>query len=259
MVYFMSKELKDRITILTTTHYKASAHRLHPNYPVNHDRKFTDTNLIGGVVCDLYEKMGHDNIRHIISLDHDDMDENSNLYLDNLRLLSDKYPNIEIITTTKGIYHSIKNLIHSVDTDYYLYWEHDWEFVNNMDLNEFISLMDKYENINYIRFNKRHNVAVACDSKLWETPYINEMNLLRTTCWSNNPYVGRKSKMVDWYEMMDESNENFHPTIELFLQTKMRDDIKNMGIDRASDEWGVFLYGNLNDANTVLHLNGRNK
>ena len=52
MVYFMSKELKDRITILTTTHYKASAHRLHPNYPVNHDRKFTDTNLIGGVVCD---------------------------------------------------------------------------------------------------------------------------------------------------------------------------------------------------------------
>jgi hypothetical protein len=53
----MSKELKDRITILTTTHYKASAHRLHPNYPVNHDRKFTDTNLIGGVVCDLYEKM----------------------------------------------------------------------------------------------------------------------------------------------------------------------------------------------------------
>jgi hypothetical protein len=251
--------MKKRITILTTTHYRASAHRLLDSYGRNHDRKFTHTKLIEVVIKDLYDKIGSNDINHIISLDHDSNNDGSNEYLNNLLKLEKIYPNLKIIYTEGGIYDSIRNLINHADTDYYLYWEHDWEFVNNMDLNEFISLMDKYENINYIRFNKRHNVAVACDYNLWDTDDIPEMNLLRTSGWSQNPYVGRKSKMLDWIKMMDETEEDFDPTIELFLQTKMRDDIKNMGIDRASDEWGVFLYGNLNDASTVSHLNGQDK
>ena len=78
----MSEELKDRITILTTTHYKASAHRIDSTYKTDHDRTTTDTTLISDTINDLYKMIGCNNIRHIISLDHDAEDEGSNLYLD---------------------------------------------------------------------------------------------------------------------------------------------------------------------------------
>jgi hypothetical protein len=256
----MFKKIKNRITILTTTHYKASVvTNEDTNYPDYHDRKYTHTNLIKGVIDDLYSKIGDDNLRHIISLDHNPDSKGSNEYLDNLIKLSEDYKNLEIITTTEGIYYSIRNLINSTNTDYYLWWEHDWKFVNKINLNEFISLMDKNKNVNYVRFNKRENVVKAADTQIWTTPHITEMDLLRTTCWSNNPYVGRKSKMKDWYKMMNETKEKFSPTIEQFLQGKMRSDIKSMGIDKASSDWGVFIYGNYNDSNMVSHLNGKNK
>ena len=265
MVYIMPKELKDRITILTTTHYKASAHRIESTYKTNHDRTTTDTTLISDTINDLYKMINCDNIRHIISLDHDDKDEGSNLYLDNLNTLAKEYKNIEIITTTDGIYHSIKNLTHNIDTDYYLWWEHDWKFLNSMELSRFIEIMDKYDYINYIRFNKRENINVGCDRILKTADDISEMDLLITNGWSNNPYFGRASKMLCWYELMETSMndwntyKNFHPTIERTLQEKMRADIDKLGIDEASKEWGVFIYGKLNGKQRVLHTNGKDK
>ena len=32
--------MKDKVTILTTTHFEASAHRISKDYPGNHDRKY---------------------------------------------------------------------------------------------------------------------------------------------------------------------------------------------------------------------------
>ena len=46
----MSEGLNKKVTILTTTHFKASAHRLHKTYPANHDRRFTHTNLIENTI-----------------------------------------------------------------------------------------------------------------------------------------------------------------------------------------------------------------
>ena len=256
----MSKRLKDRITILTTTHYIASAHRLHSTYPANHDRKFTHTNLINGVIENLYKRIGCDNFRHVISLDHDTDNVGSNEYYENLLKLKDNYLNLDVIYTTRGIYYSIKNLVESVKTDYYLWWEHDWELLENLNLQKFVDVMDKHNNINYIRFNKRTTRSVACDTMLWDT-YIarDDMDLTGTSCWSNNPYFGRKSKMLEWYDMMDKDTSNFHPTIELLLQTKMVEDIYKFGQKEAEKIWGVFIYGKQGESQRIQHLNGKDK
>ena len=95
--------MKDKVTILTTTHYEASAHRLCKDYPGNHDRKYTHTNLIKGVIDKLYSKIDVSDLRHIVSLDHNPDSKGSNEYLDNLIKLSEEYENLEIITTTDGI------------------------------------------------------------------------------------------------------------------------------------------------------------
>ena len=254
--------MKDKVTILTTTHFEASAHRISKDYPGNHDRKYTHTNLIKGVMNGLYEKIGTNDLRHIISLDHNPDSKGSNEYLDNLNKLSEEYENLEIITTTDGIYHSIKNLTHSVETDYYLWFEHDWQFNEEIDLSKFVEIMEKYNHINYIRFNKRANVSTGSwgDKALWESPEIPEMNLIKTTQWSNNPYFGRASKMKDWYKVLDEKisdGVDFHPTIELQLTRMYESHIHQYGIESANKEWGIFIYGKMGESARVHHLNGK--
>ena len=262
MYMFKRLLMKDKVTILTTTHFEASAHRISKDYPGNHDRKYTHTNLIKGVMNGLYEKIGTSDLRHIISLDHNPDSKGSNEYLDNLNKLSEEYENLEIITTTDGIYHSIKNLTHSVETDYYLWFEHDWQFNEEIDLSKYVEVMEKYNYINYIRFNKRANVSTGSwgDKVLWESPEISEMNLIKTTQWSNNPYFGRASKMRDWYKILDDKisdGVDFHPTIELQLTRMYESHIHQYGIKSANKEWGIFIYGKMGESARVHHLNGK--
>ena len=104
---------------------------------------------------------------------------------------------------------------------------------------------------NYIRFNKRQTRHMGCDGLLWdyENPY---MSLTGTNGWSNNPYFGRKSKMIEWYEMMEESgqiggsDDKFDPTIEVYLQKRSREAL-NESMEKWLKDWGVFIYGKQGD------------
>jgi hypothetical protein len=254
--------MKDNLTILTTTHFKASAHILERGYPANHDRKNTSTELIEYMILNLYKKLNSNEIIHYISLDHDPKNEGSCEYLENLKLLSKKHPNIRLIITIKGIRESILNLINSVETKYFLWFEHDWEFNSNISLVSLLNLMDKYNNINYIRFNKRSNIISGVDSMLKQYNYKlnNETyNLCATNGWSNNPYLGRKDNWDNfWLKILNNSKRKY-VTIELELQNEYRKDINELGFDKAIEKWGVYLYGNINNKKTVNHLNGRNK
>lgn len=254
-------KLSERITILTTTHLKASAHRLEPGYPGNHDRSNTSTSLIDFMISELYKSLDCYDIRHIISIDHDPSDRMSCDYLDNLNILATKYPNIEIIVTTTGIRDSIFNLIKSVQTDYYLWFEHDWQFMVNPNLRELIEIFDTNDDINYIRFNKRANIHMNCDTKL-EQRNINVFNqnitLLATDGWSNNPYIARVSIWNTWFEYLNDTSTRKYVTIEQELQSYYRTHIERDGWHNAVKHWGVYIYGKFNDPKRVHHLNGKN-
>ncbi len=257
--------MKDKVTILTTTHYVASTNKQKGYRGGNHDRKITNTNLIRSTIEDLYKKIGRNDLEHIISLDHDESNEGSIEYLNNLRELEKEFPSVKLIVTTQGIYHSIKNLIDEATTPYYLWFEHDWQFIKDMDLNTLIDTLETDNTVHYIRFNKRFTQNEGCDSNLW--PKKNsKIPLVGTDGWSNNPYFCRRSTALNWYTIMDETKkgiigdfgDKYDPTIEVFLQDYSRNLLK----DKKHEEWdqdlGIYILGKLNDPPVIKHINGRN-
>jgi hypothetical protein len=249
--------MNKKLTILTTTHYKASAHRLEHGYPGNHDRLYTHTNLIEYMITSLYNFLNEYDITHYISLDHDPADAGSCEYLENLYVLAEKYKNIKIIVTETGIRNSILNLVNSVETDYFLWFEHDWEFVKEVNLNTLIQLMDNNSDINYIRFNKRKNLTAVGDRILKEFN-IDNINLCATNLWSNNPYIARTSFWKNtWIPLLVNNTGRQYVTIERELEIAYSNIISAIGFDRAVKTWGVFIYGKYGDTNVVNHLNGK--
>ena len=253
--------MKDKLTILTTTHFRASAHRLDPSYKFDHSRSNTSTLLIESTIEKLYDYLGHRDIQHFISLDHDPTDEGSCEYLHNLQKLIFDYPNISLIVTTEGIRQSILNLINSVTTDYFLWFEHDWHFVRDVNLPVLIQLMDSTSDINYIRFNKRENVKLNCDSDLLEKTFTvgnSNIKLCGTTGWSNNPYLGRTDNWKNvWVEYLNNASTVKHITIELELQNEYRRQINETSFEDALKKWGVYIYDKLYALKTVHHINGK--
>lgn len=256
--------MKEKLTILTTTHFKASAHRIQASYIGNHDRYNTSTDLILETIENLYKYLDTNEIRHIISLDHDPKDHGSCEYLNNLNKLTINYPNIEIIVTTDGIRNSIMNLINSVETKYFLWFEHDWQFVRDCKFKYLLDLMDSESNINYIRFNKRDNIIMNCDSELLERKFnVNDVDIVLcgTSGWSNNPYLGRLDNWKDqWMTYLHEMpKKDQHVTIEVELQNLYRGDISKLGFEKALDKWGVYIYDKRGASKVVHHTNGKKR
>ena len=249
--------MNNKITILTTTHCIASAHRIQKSYSGDHDRYNSSTNLIENTINTLYKSHPQfSDCRHIISLDHNKSFNLSNEYLDNLRTLENKYKNINLIVTEKGIYDSIKNLINSVDTNYYLWFEHDWEFNKTVNFESIINLFDKYTHINYLKFNKRNNIPVNIDRLIKDSEHIKDFDLCVTDGWSNNPYFGRSLFFKNVLKQLDEL-KNVNCTIELDVQKLYRDDINKFGINKAEEMWGIYIYGKPGYEQVVNHTNGK--
>jgi len=249
--------MKTRLTILTTTHYKASAHRLENGYPGNHDRMYTHTKLIEYMITSLYNDLDVYDITHYISLDHDPLDSNSCEYLRNLQLLEEKYKNIKLIITENGIRNSIINLINSVDTDYFLWFEHDWQFVKRINLTNLIKLMDNNNTVNYIRFNKRQNLPMVGD-KIVKEYTIDSINLCATNLWSNNPYIARTQFWKDvWMPLLLNNTGRQYITIEKELELAYDAIIKKVGFENAVNQWGIFIYDKYGATKSVNHLNGK--
>jgi hypothetical protein len=253
--------MKEKLTILTTTHYKASAHRLDSTYRFDHSRSTTSTSLIESTIEKLYEFLGTRDICHYISLDHDPTDKGSCTYLDNLNKLLVNYPNINLIVTTTGIRQSIINLINAVQTEYFLWFEHDWHFKRDVNLIDLIQLMDNEKHINYIRFNKRQNIVLNCDSQLLEQTFnINDKTiyLCGTDGWSNNPYLGRTDNWKTvWMHYLENNLRKQHITIELELQEEYRRQIAKDSFQSVLQKWGVYIYDRLGAPQTVHHVNGK--
>lgn len=253
--------MKDKLTILTTTHYRASAHRFDSNYKYDHSRSTTSTLLIESTIKKLYEFLGTTDICHYISLDHDTNDEGSCVYLDNLNKLPVDYPNINLIVTTTGIRQSIFNLINAVQTEYFLWFEHDWHFQRDVNLIDLLQLMDDEKHINYIRFNKRNNIVFNCDSQLVERSFnINNKTiyLCGTNGWSNNPYLGRTDNWKTvWMQFLKNNLGIQHITIELELQNEYRRQILEDSFESVLQKWGVYIYDRLGAPQSVHHVNGK--
>lgn len=154
------------------------------------------------------------------------------------------------------------NLIKQVTTPYFLFIEHDWVFVENPPMDKIIKVMDKYDFINTIYFNKRPNLPLPYpvgDFILKPEPRVTEIPLLKTSKWSNNPNITRTSKWKEWMPIVENAplNRNYRrkqvepPIHHLYIKQ-----IQQLGFDEAHSLWGMYSYGKLSQNKMVRHLDG---
>lgn len=193
-------------------------------------------------------------IRCIIHFDMWDESHVSLEYLENLRQLS-KIMGFDLIYGSKGLGFATREMISMVDTDYYLFLEHDWEFVMDIDLSSIVTMMDNHHEVNYIRFNKRTNAIKGWDKVL--APFvIDDIKLLKNDNWSANPHIGRTRTFKEKWLRYLPSEPQKGPHMEQYINKAYQDDIISKGFEDASGEWGVFVYGKIGDERVVRHLDG---
>jgi GR25 family glycosyltransferase involved in LPS biosynthesis len=177
--------------------------------------------------------------------------------------------NTTIQYSSGGLISSIKNVIETIKTPYFLFLEHDWVFLNkdNINFNNLLSSFNNNDFINAVWFSKDDNIMrgfeITDDIDGKSTPFevdnrVVETNLITTCRWSNNPALFRLSKFKNWYyniiknEHVDVVNQGCH-NVEETMIPYYREQIRTLGWDNVKDEWGTYLYGDINEGPYVGH------
>lgn len=205
------------------------------------------------------------NCRFIVCYDNFSNEDQYNLnrYFRDVR--SDIQPSIEYVNG--GLISSLKKCLPLIQTPYFLWLEHDWVFLKEIEWQKLINTMNSHSFINAVWFNKDDNnirgFDICDDIDGSVTAYevdnrIKEISLITTCRWSNNPVLLKTQKMKDWFEkyITNEYIDILHQgqsNIEESLIPKYRSDIKNYGWNNIKDQWGTYLYGNIGDGPYVAH------
>lgn len=182
----------------------------------------------------------------------------------------DMCPDISFVD--HGLISSLKNILPKIQTEYFLFLEHDWVFIDKSNINfaKLLDCMDKYNFINAVWFSKNDNnirsFEICDDIDGKSTPFVIESRVeeipLITTCrWSNNPAIFRTNKMRQWFNDHINNNhiDSIHQGASNIEETMIpiyRSEIKNIGWNNVKDNWGTYLYGNIGDGPYVAHTDG---
>jgi GR25 family glycosyltransferase involved in LPS biosynthesis len=210
--------------------------------------------------------------KFLVNYDVDDNNPNSGYDKINLqRYFYDHRSDLNVTITYSfgGLISSIGNVIEQIKTPYFIFLEHDWVFLEKDNINflELVKAFDEHSFINAVWFAKDDNVMrgfeIARDVDNVTTPFerdsrVNNVDLVTSCRWSNNPVIFRLSKMKEWYyqiilnEHVGKLHQGQHNVEETMIKY-YRDVIScNRWID-IRDNWGTFLYGNLGEGPYVGH------
>jgi len=261
------KYLMDNLTICIPTHciktevsgQYVGINQIIPSAP--------SSKLIDGILNDIFVKTNlNKDINIHIGFDKRNYREIDQQYEQNLIKLKDKYPNLKVVVNESDIDDPITTapqnftkLIDSVNTKYYLFWEHDWIFTKNIDILQIITELELNDNINWIKFNQFSNnnsvVNFIPEQFKDKNPSIN-IPLLPTTRWSNNPYICRTEVFQKWWKTFVYPTDEEGGFVEGPLNVLFEYYTKKQGLEKAMSVFKCFIYGNWNDPAIVAHLNG---
>lgn len=205
--------------------------------------------------------------RFIISYDSASLDDRFHIHRYFRDIKSEICPYISFVDY--GLISSLDNILNKVQTDYFLFLEHDWVFLDKeaIDYLNLLKVFDKYNFINAVWFSKDDNSVRAfeiCDdidgsvTPFIRDPRIAEMPLITTCRWSNNPVIFRTSKMKEWFDQkiknqyLNTMHQGCH-NIEETMIPLYRKEILDYGWDNIRNSWGTFLYGDIGDGPYVAH------
>lgn len=149
-----------------------------------------------------------------------------------------------------------------VTSSYMFSLEDDWEFVRDIDLNIVIDLMDKYEILRQVRFNKRHTMGAKGIGeqtfyKLERDFYLNDKQYILTTGdkWTMLPALWKMSYLRPRWEGAF-SHGFWHITNALYAA----DNIKVPATKEAPliirDKMGFWIWGKIGNPPYVKHNGG---
>lgn len=205
--------------------------------------------------------------RFIISYDSCNTTDMFNIHRYFRDIKTDICPEISFVH--HGLISSLKNILSRIQTDYFLFLEHDWVFLNkdSIDYMGLIDTFDHHDFVNAVWFSKNDNtmrgfeICDDIDGKI--TPFsiedrINKVPLVTTCRWSNNPAIFRTSKMIEWFNTYINNSyiDNVHQgasNIEETMIPAYRSQIQHNGWSNIKDNWGTYLYGNIGDGPFVAH------
>lgn len=200
---------------------------------------------------------------------------NDTASIESIRELQDYFKNrnkpinYEIIYSKGGLIDSFNVFLDKLKTKYFILLEHDWVFLKSYKI-DFENLLGAFNNhtfINAVWFGKDDNVMrgfeIGRDVENKTTPFerenrVNEVDLVTTCRWSNNPVMFRTSKMIEWFntiiknEHIGRVHQGQHNVEETIIPQYRKIIGENRWVD-IRDDWGTFLYGNLNEGPYVGH------
>lgn len=178
--------------------------------------------------------------------------------------------NVTLSYSFGGLISSIETILEKVKTPYYIFLEHDWVFLKKDDINftNLVRAFNKHDFINAVWFAKDNNIMrgfeITRDIDDNSTPFekeerVDEVDLITTIRFSNNPVMFRTSKMKEWYQniiknqyvgVVHQSQQNVEET----MIPHIRDIISKNKWEDVKDNWGTYLYGKLEEGPYVGHL-----
>lgn len=179
--------------------------------------------------------------------------------------------NVEIHYVNGGLISTMDLMLKTIHTSYFLLLEHDWIFLNrDINFDSLIKVFDNYNFVHAVWFNKDENIMkpwdFTIDSTKFTTPYakeerINDVDLLTTIRWSNNPAVFRTSKYLEWWDKyidktyINKCNQGSMNIEETIIPIYRKTIEEGVWTD-LRDNWGTYVYGKLNDGPIIAHADG---
>lgn len=257
--------LKDKISVMVLTHII--------NVPEN---PYLNNEMIIKTIRTSHDKMNLQGVTYYVYIDSffkENYTEYYNTYVNNLLAkFNSELSDINIVIvpdakmTQKG---SWSHMINNCTTPYFMFLEHDWEFIEDIPTDVILSEMDKHDKFSYIRFSRfpaGHAQELRWD-KGYGAMYAQEteigvdvnLPLTKIGLFSGNPHIVKTQKCKDFYlptllaNYPDFKDRKVHIEKE-FLEIILRD-IRQIGQLKSHEKWGTFLYGTWPDSGPVItHL-----
>jgi hypothetical protein len=130
------------------------------------------------------------------------------------------------------------------ETDTFLLWEHDWVFTKPIDNTK---LDIEKLGIEMLRFNQSSNKTHHDE----ETIFQDEIGV-RTTLFSNNPFITSKKVWSDQYEKFALDIPDWWGKYGAFIEGPI-----NRYMTENNLDYKIHVYGELGDEPYIAHLNGQ--
>lgn len=256
--------MKDLLTICIPTHTVKTETRGAYAHMNNIIPSAPSTRMIEYILEDLFKKTDiPKSTPIIIGVDNRLNRSIDTEYVKNLEKLSALYENLKVIPTNSKTYDPLisapinfTNIIGAVTTPYYFLLEHDWIFNLNVNIQELLNNMIKYDQY-YVRFNQHVNKMGPNAAEKYMYPETNtDIPLLKVDHMGNNPYICKTEIFNKWWKHLLYETPEEGGFVEGPINVFYKFSIQKMGFEKANENWKIYVYGSPNDPAYVHHLNG---